>query len=201
MPFLIPSTNFSDKLRLPSKNIADTQQFLKSGIIDCSFERLVVPHGYHFVKAVNEEHYRLITTNNNSETVYLTKFNPQNNLLLNQTNCIQIKLWRSRHVRHQSAIIDLPKIFFTHLLDTYNVIATDEEQTLESKGFWDDMLYWAFKCKYAVYILDRTKESHSLLPIMNIENFYDHWEMFCWGMNQEIYSRRIIIISKNQLGP
>ncbi|HEJ9436468.1 TPA: hypothetical protein SMM97_000067 [Proteus mirabilis] len=199
MPYLIPDADFNAKLKLPAKNIEHTIQFITQGVKDISLDGFEIPTGYRLVKAVHRDQYRLITTNKESETAYLVELRFRQDIVYGQTTCTQIKVWRSRLPKHRNVIRDLPRTFFYNLLKVHNIIVTDEEQTSDGKGFWIDMILWAFSEGYYIYASDGTEMDRPLHLIDSVEDFYNKWDAFCWGKDRDIHTHRLLVISKEPL--
>ncbi|MDX7017833.1 hypothetical protein SJ059_25705, partial [Klebsiella aerogenes] len=62
----------------------------------------------------------------------------------------------------RNVIRDLPRTFFYNLLKVHNIVVTDEEQTSDGKGFWIDMILWAFSEGYYIYASDGTEMDRPL---------------------------------------
>lgn len=115
MPKLIPAAGFNRKLNLPSENSELTTLFLAAGTHQFSLPGYEVKEGYQFIKSGKKQQYRLVTTGNLPETVYLVELCFRNDIVAGQTSCTQIKVWRTTNEKHQSAVADLPRHFFRWL--------------------------------------------------------------------------------------
>lgn len=128
MPYLIPDADFNLKLSLLDKNVEHTKSFIEKGVIDFHLPEATIPNGYRFVKALNKDEYRMVTTESGQpETVYAVKLLFRNDLVLNKETCTQIMVWRTLSFKHQIAASSLPRVFFKHLLNSYSIVVTDEE--------------------------------------------------------------------------
>ncbi|OTA18966.1 phage protein [Xenorhabdus beddingii] len=200
MPYLIPDADFDLKLSLLDKNIEHTKNFIEKGVIDFHLADAVIPDGYRFVKALNKDEYRMVTTGaGQPETVYAVKLLFRNDIVINKETCTQIMVWRTLSSKHQTAASSLPRIFFKHLLKSYSIVVTDEEQTGDGKRFWKIMIDWALVTNYHVYISDGTEMDRPLTQVSSISELIEKWEAFCWGYDTEVHRHRLIVISKNAL--
>lgn len=199
MPYLVPDADFNMKLKIHSKNVDHTKEFLEKGIEDFVLPNYSLPQGYRFIKALKKNQYRLITQNENPETVYLVELIFRKDIIFNKTTCTQIKVWRTVSEEHDSAVRYFPRSFFNYLLETYNIAVSDEEQTNAGKRFWETMIDWAFKADLNIYISDGTEEDHPLTPIKNTDELYERWENFCWGKDRDVHTHRLVVISKEKL--
>lgn len=200
MPKIIDKAGFDKKLHIPSKNKEHTAAFVENGVQTFDLPRYVVPHGYKFLKSLNKDQYRLIAeSGEGSETVYLVELRFRKDIIFGKTTCTQIKVWRTREPEHRNAIRDLPRTFFQNLLEVHSIVVTDEEQTMDGKGFWADMILWAFSQKYHVYASDGGEMDRPLTLIKDTEDFYNHWDEFCWGFDADVHTHRLVVISKDSL--
>ncbi|MEX3024499.1 hypothetical protein [Proteus sp. STS61-E] len=191
--------NLDKLLRINSANVENTIHFLNEGVNDISINYFEIPIGYRLVKSLRKDQYRLITTDKESETAYLVELRFRQDIVYGKTTCTQIKVWRSRIPKHRDAIRELPRTFFCNLLKVHNIVVTDEEQTSDGKGFWIDMILWAFSKGHYIYASDGTEEDRPLHLIDSIEDFYNNWDTFCWGKDRDTHTHRLLIISKEKL--
>lgn len=199
MPRLIPEADFNIKLKMPSKNIDDTRQFLAEGIEDVVLDGYVVQYGYRLVKSLKKNQYRLIAVRNESETIYLVELIFRNDIVFNKASCTQIKVWRTISLEHNAAVKDLAKLFFANLLQKYTIVVSDEEHTSDGKRFWETMIDWSFKTGYSVYASDGSEINRPLTPIQDMNDFYDRWDNFCWGNLSDVHRHRLVVISREAL--
>ncbi|WP_272661391.1 hypothetical protein [Providencia sp. PROV089] len=201
MPYVIPDTDadFNTKLKAPEKNIDFTKIFLESGVVDFSLPGFVTPHGYKFVKSINKDQYRLIAVGDKPETVYLVELRFRNDIVYGKKTCTQIKVWRTISARHNTAVKDLPRTFFTDLLTKHSIVVSDEEQTGDGKRFWETMIDWALDSNYHVYVSDGTQEDRPLTAIKDMNEFYSKWDAFCWGNDRDVHAHRLAVISEKAL--
>ncbi|PHM69576.1 hypothetical protein [Xenorhabdus sp. KJ12.1] len=199
MPRLIPDADFNKKLKMPSKNIDHTKQFLEEGVTDYVLPGLAIQHGYRLVKSLKKEQYRLIATGDEPETVYLVELRFRQDIVFGKTTCTQIKVWRSTSIEHRGAVIDLPRAFFSNLLEQHSIVVTDEEQTGDGRRFWETMISWAFGTGLYVYASDGTQMDRPLTQIADMREFHEEWSDFCWGEDPDVHTHLLVVISKEPL--
>lgn len=199
MPRLIPEADFNLKLKMPSKNIDHTRRFLEEGVEDVALDGYIIQHGYRLVKSLKKNQYRLVAVGEQYETVYLVELIFRNDIVFNQSTCTQIKVWRTVALEHNAAVKDLPKLFFANLLQKYNIVVSDEEQTSDGKRFWETMIDWSFKTGYLVYTSDGSAISRPLTAIQDMNDFYARWDDFYWGVSPDIHQHRLVVISREAL--
>ncbi|MCU6236745.1 hypothetical protein KWH75_06640 [Morganella morganii] len=201
MPYTISDheADFNAKLKMPAKNIEHTELFIQQGADDFCLPGYELQHAYRLLKAKNKHQYRLIAESDKPETAYLVELKFRGDIVYGKQTCTQIKVWRSVAPQHQEAVHNLPRKFFSHLLDEHSIVVTDEEQTNDGKRFWETMIQWAFVVGYHVYISDGTEEDRPLSVVKNTDELYEKWESFCWGNDRDIHTHRLAVISKEQL--
>lgn len=198
MPRLIPDTDFNIKLKVLSKNIEHTASFIERGASAFQIDHFVAPDGYRLLKLNNKHQYRMVTTGDNPETVYLVELRPRKDIVFNHECCTQIKVWSSFAEKHRIAVSNLPRMFFKHLIEQYNIVVTDEEQTADSRRFWETMLSWALDSGFYVYASDGTQEIRPLFLIKDMDDFLVNWSLKYWGASPDSHQHLLIVIS--QLG-
>ncbi|MDM3588942.1 hypothetical protein [Proteus mirabilis] len=72
----------------------------------------------------------------------------------------------------------IPRAFFNYLLENYNIVVSDEEQTGAGKRFWETMIDWAFKANLYIYISDGTEEERPLIKLNNTDELYENGKIF-----------------------
>lgn len=199
MPRKISGTEFNQKLRITRRNVEDTMHFLAAGVSEFALPGFALPEGYRLVKSRKKEQYRLIAEGEKPETVYLVELRFRRDIVIGETTCTQVKVWRTFAPYHKATIKDLPERFFIYLLNTYNIMVTDEEQTEDGKRFWENMINWAFFNHYFVYASDGEEEDRPLAPIANMEDFYLNWMDLYWGKNKDIHTHKLVVISQAPL--
>ncbi|CDH25586.1 hypothetical protein [Xenorhabdus bovienii] len=199
MPYLIEDVDFNRKLRISEKNVDHTISFLGNGVRDFAFPDFVVPHGYRFVKSLKQDQYRMITKDAKPETVYAVKLIFRKDIVIDKETCTQIMVWRTFSPEHQDAVGGFPRRFFRFLLENYNIIVTDEEQTGDGKRFWQIMIAWAMSVGYYVYVSDGGEMDRPLMAVSNMDELLERWDTFCWGGDTDLHRHRLIVISKEAL--
>ena len=199
MPRLIPEADFNIKLKMPSKNVDHTRQFLAEGVEDIALDGYALKSGYRLVKSLKKNQYRLVTTGDECETAYLVELFFRNDIVFNKVSCTQIKVWRTISSEHNAAVKDLAKLFFANLLKKYHIVVSDEEHTSDGKRFWETMVDWSFKTGYNVYTSDGSEINRPLTAIQDMNDFYGRWDNFCWGNSSEVHRHRLVMISREVL--
>lgn len=199
MPKLIPDTDFNIKLKVVSKNIEHTALFIESGTIQYDLSGFIAPEGYRLLKSNRKHHYRLVTEGDNPETVYLVELIFRQDIIFLQECCTQVKVWRSFADKHRDAVANLPRAFFKQLVDKYNIVVTDEEQTADGRRFWETMISWAFDVGFLVYAPDGSQELRPLFLIYDMEDFLVNWSLKYWGNSPDEHQHLLIVISNIEI--
>lgn len=200
MPYLIPEADFDRKLNMTENNISHTAAFISKGAVDFSLPGFVLPYGYRLLKSRVGDHYRLVTDSESPETVYAVKLVFRNDIVAARKSCTQIMVWRTPNVRHDHAVHGLPQMFFRHFLESYSIVVSDEQQTLDGRRFWERMISWAITTPgYHVYVSDGTQVDRPMTFMTSWDDFYGAWVDFCWGSDPDIHQHRLLVISKDKL--
>ncbi|TDB44107.1 hypothetical protein [Photorhabdus luminescens] len=165
---------------------------------------LALAPGYRMVRVdgrlsdrISQSHFELALLNDVSkEVAYYNRVVIQPDVVLNCRPVTQILVWRIRTPQHRAALRDLAgKVFFDYLIDQYNVIVSDMNQTTDGMAFWQDRMYDALAYNMHVYAYDMiTCELRKILT----QNDVSRQESWLWG-DPEHHQNRLAIISKNEL--
>ncbi|WP_445374555.1 hypothetical protein ACSLVK_21710 [Photorhabdus tasmaniensis] len=165
---------------------------------------LALAPGYRMVRVdgrfgdrINQSHFELALLNDVSqEVVYYNRVIIQPDVVLNCRPVTQILVWRILKREHRTILHELAgQVFFGYLLESYNVIVSDMNQTHDGISFWQARMYDALAYKMHVYAYDMiTCELHKILSDEEIASK----ESWLWG-DPEHYQNRLAIISKNEL--
>jgi hypothetical protein len=91
----------------------------------------------------------------------------------------------------------LAKLIFAWLLETYEIVVSDNEQTSDGRRFWEYRISEAIADPdYEVLIWDGTKEDDELTLIQNTDEFVSKWSPYAWGTDPDVHPHRLLVISK-----
>ncbi|NHB63433.1 hypothetical protein [Photorhabdus sp. RW14-46] len=165
---------------------------------------LLLSPGYRMVRVdgrfgnrISQSHFELALVNDVSkEVAYYNRVVIQPDVVLNCRPVTQILVWRIRTPQHRAVLRDLAgKVFFDYLLEHYNVIVSDMNQTTDGIAFWQDRMYDALAYNMHVYAYDMiTCELRKILT----QNDVSRQESWLWG-DPEHHQNRLAIISKSEL--
>ncbi|MBV7264124.1 hypothetical protein KCG43_19105 [Photobacterium sp. WH24] len=215
MPQLIPdddTAGFDMKLTTSASNKIETNVFLKNGPSAFAVPGYVVPHGYRLLIGAEkpaaegmEQTICLVADGQEPETVYKVKMLVRNapNAYLASKNCTQLIVWRTFDPRHRAVVTGFPRTIFNHLLDSHDIMITDEQQTSDGKRFWMERIADAISVpEQFVYYIDLDNLDDSLVPkiesIDTYDEFVDSYVSVGWG-NDDNYRSRVFMISKRDL--
>lgn len=117
-----------------------------------------VPPGYRLLRidpapgtAIHE--FEIALLNDVEQTVvYYNRVSVTGISDLNCRPATQMLVWRSQNALHQMVLRDLAKnIFFNYILEHYDVILSDNNQTAEGKFFWQRQMSQALAYNIHVY--------------------------------------------------
>ncbi|MDB6374138.1 hypothetical protein [Photorhabdus bodei] len=165
---------------------------------------LLLSPGYRLVRVdgrfgnrISQSHFELALVNDVSkEVAYYNRVVIQPDVVSNCRPVTQILVWRIRTPQHRAVLRDLAgKVFFDYLLEHYNVIVSDMNQTTDGIAFWQDRMYDALAYNMHVYAYDMiTCELRKILT----QNDVSRQESWLWG-DPEHHQNRLAIISKSEL--
>lgn len=144
--------------------------------------------------------YALISHDNESAPImaYCMQYEVLHNNFINRTCVQQVVIWVDFHFQETEGLAK--RIFFNHLLPTYNTISTDAVQTPDGERFWGRRIVDSFSLGYNVYYVDMMKTRDE--GIMKIDSISEYRELSkntdIWG-HSNAHKYRRIILSKNNL--
>ncbi|WP_254698891.1 hypothetical protein [Serratia fonticola] len=162
---------------------------------------LTLAPGYRIVRVddrlsdkISQQHFELALLNDvTKEVAYYNRVVIQPDTVLKCRPVSQILVWRTLKREHRAALHDLAgQVFFGYLLERYDVIVSDMNQTHDGMSFWQARMYDALAYKCYVYAYDVM--SGELRPIKD-EDDVGREEMWLWG-DPEHHQHRLAIISK-----
>ncbi|PHM69040.1 hypothetical protein [Xenorhabdus kozodoii] len=162
-------------------------------------DELILPPGYRLIRVDNRltlgrTHFELaLLCDITNEVVYYNKVIITNDVELNCRPVSQVLIWRTKKPTHNAALIGLAsKIFFHYLIKSYDVVASDVNQTTEGMSFWQARMYEALQ--YRLYVYGYDVMSGEVRQISN-EDEVGYYQSWLWG-NAEHYMNRLAIISR-----
>ncbi len=193
-PRLISDADFNRKLNAPDRNREHTQVFLAKGVEPFSLPGYVPPVGYRLVMSLDGKQCRLLK---DDITAYAVKIVTGKFVVPGKQHCTQVMVWRTFIAEHQAALNGLAKLIFAWLLETYEIVVSDNEQTADGRRFWEYRISEAIADpEYEVMIWDGTKEDDELQRITSEAEFVSKWSPYAWGTDPEIHQHRLLVISK-----
>lgn len=165
---------------------------------------ITVSPGYRIVRVdnrlktqISQSHFELALINDVSEDVaYYNRVVIQPDSFLNCRPVTQVLVWRTQKREHRKELHDLAGlIFLSYLLEKYDVIVSDMNQTHDGMSFWQARMYDALAYGLKVYAYDMIScELHEI----KTDDAVGHYEQWLWG-DPEHYQNRLAIISKLEL--
>lgn len=165
---------------------------------------VILSPGYRIVRVDNrlldkirQEHFEIAVINDVSEDVaYYNRVVIQPDAHLNCRPVTQVLVWRTQKPKHRKELHELAgAIFLNYLLEKYDVIVSDMNQTHEGMSFWQARMYDALGYGLNVYAYDMMScELHKLIN----DDDVGRYETWLWG-DLEHFQNRLAIISKNVL--
>ncbi|WP_434526679.1 hypothetical protein [Photorhabdus asymbiotica] len=165
---------------------------------------LALAPGYRMVRVdgrlsdrISQSHFELALVNDVSkEVAYYNRVVIQPDAVLNCLPVTQVLVWRTLKREHRAVLHELAgQVFFCYLLEHYNVIVSDMNQTHDGISFWQARMYDALAYKMYVYAYDMI--TCELRKIQS-EDDIGYQEVWLWG-DPDHYQHRLAIISKNEL--
>ncbi|HFW4799507.1 TPA: hypothetical protein ACIBS5_005034 [Salmonella enterica subsp. diarizonae serovar 60-67:z35:-] len=146
---------------------------------------------------IPQAHFELALINDlTEEVVYYNRVIIQPDSYLNCRPVTQILVWRTQKPKHRAVLHDFAGIIFmNYLLERYDIIVSDRNQTHEGMSFWQARMYDALELGLHLYGYDMM--TCELIEMHN-EAELEKGETWLWG-DAEHYQDRLAIISKNKL--
>ncbi|MFD0707243.1 hypothetical protein [Photorhabdus akhurstii] len=112
-----------------------------------------------FGNRISQSHFELALVNDVSkEVAYYNRMVIQPDVVLNCCPVTQILVWRILKREHRTALHELAgQVFFGYLLESYNVIVSDMNQTHDGISFGQARMYDALAYNMHVYAYDMTR--------------------------------------------
>ncbi|MFS7358972.1 hypothetical protein [Rahnella inusitata] len=178
---------------------------LANGVdITSEVKGMMLAPGYRLVRVENrmpdrisQEHFELALINDVSEDVaYYNRVVFQPDAVLRCRPVTQILVWRSLKRDHRSVLHELAGlIFFGYLLERYDVIVSDMNQTHDGMSFWQARMYDAIAFDMYVYAYDMMSGE---IRKISSEDDVGVQETWLWG-DPDHHETRLAIISKVEL--
>ena len=120
----------------------------------------------------------------------------QNDRALNCRPVSQVLVWRTQDPMHLAAQAGLPgKVFLGYLIERYDVVVSDINQTNAGMNFWMARMFEALNSGLNIYAYDvMSGELHPVQEKGDIGNYHT----CLWG-DADHYQHRLAIISKLRL--
>lgn len=193
-PKLISDAEFNRKLNDPARNREHTLAFLDKGVKPFSLPGYVPPAGYRLLISRDEKQCRLIK---DDITSYAVKIVTGNFVVPGKEHCTQVMVWRTFLAEYQHALNGLAQLFFAWLLETYDIVVSDKEQTGDGRRFWEYRITEAItNPRYEVMVWDGNKEENELHVIASEAEFVSKWSPWAWGTDPEIHPHRLLVIAR-----
>lgn len=193
-PKLISDADFNRKLNAPDRNREHTLAFLAKGAKPFSLPGYVPPQGYRLMMSMDDKQCRLLK---GDITAYAVKIITGKYIVPGKTHCTQVMVWRTFMAEHQHALQGLARLIFAWLLETYEIVVSDNEQTGDGRRFWEYRISEAIASPdYEVMIWDGTKEDDELTLIQSEAEFVSKWSPYAWGTDPDVHLHRLLVISK-----
>ncbi|GAJ87794.1 hypothetical protein EAM01S_02_03050 [Erwinia amylovora NBRC 12687 = CFBP 1232] len=171
---------------------------------EITIKGLTVSPGYRLVRIddrlkdrITQSHFELALINDVSEDVaYYNRVLIQPDSFLNCRPVTQVLVWRTQKRQHRKELYDLAgRVFLRYLLEKYDVIVSDMNQTHDGMSFWQARMFDALAYGLKVYAYDmQSCELHEI----KTDDEVGHYEQWLWG-DPGHYQNRLAIISKLKL--
>ncbi|RZR40254.1 hypothetical protein D8T58_22280 [Vibrio vulnificus] len=159
---------------------------------------VVLPVSYELARIeFDGDDFAIVLLDHSSERIaYYVKARVWEDVVLNACPVTQVLLWRTNDVKHELVTTGLARaIFFQYLLDRYNVVASDCNQTVEGRDFWIRQTGFALLTGLHVYRYHRIE--CDLVEILDHAVIRDN-SCDLWG-DDEDYCNVLAIISKDSI--
>lgn len=167
-------------------------------------KNVVMPPGYRIVRVddrkkgeIPQAHFEIALLNDvTEEIVYYNRVIIQPDSYLNYRPVTQILVWRTQKPKHRAVLHDFAGIIFmNYLLERYDIIVSDRNQTHEGMSFWQARMFDALELGLYLYAYDMMTCE---LREMRNEAELEKGDAWLWG-DIEHFQNRLAIISKYKL--
>lgn len=172
--------------------------------ISSQIREVTLAPGYRILRVDNrlscmftQQHFELALVNDvTKEVAYYNRALIQPDSFLNCRPVTQVLVWRTLKREHRVVLHELAgTIFLNYLLEKYDVIVSDMNQTHDGISFWQARMYDAIAYGLKVYGYDMI--SCELRQIKTDDDI-GHQEQWLWG-DPEHYQNKLAIITKIEL--
>lgn len=186
-------------LNVSSENKEKYISLNTSDLIDIAPKaKVALPPSYRLIRSeVQAEKFTIaLLCDTTEEIVYYINCTVWEEITLNSKPVTQTILWRTTDVTHRRVTSGMTDdVFRNYLLETYNIIASDNAQTAEGRDFWSRQLGYALQFGDFVYRYDLMNSK-----LIRIEDHSTVRDNSCdlWG-DDEGYETILALISKEEL--
>ncbi len=202
MPKMI-KTSFDAKLTNPTSNREETAAFLADKPHDFHLPNYALFKGYQLLASrplIEDEGVKqTICLIYDDETIYKVKTFVRNspNAYMNEKNFTQLIVWRVSG--HDPAVISgFARAMFNHLLQSHNIVISDEHQSEDGKRFWVDRMSESFNIfDRKVSYIDLNELDDDMTPIIteiiSRDELFEKYIPMGWGPEPEFKDRAFVI--------
>ncbi|MDM4500038.1 hypothetical protein [Klebsiella oxytoca] len=185
-------------------NLAMYSELVKGDDVTDNVKGVTLAPGYRVLRVddrkkpeIKQEHFELALINDvTEEVVYYNRVIIQPDTFLNCRPVTQILVWRTQKPKHRAVLHNFAGIIFIeYLLERYDIIISDRNQTHEGMSFWQARMYDALELGLHVYAYDMLTCE---LREMRSETDLGDGESWLWG-DLDHYQNRLAIISKHPI--
>lgn len=129
------------------------------------------------------------------KVIYYNRLIINYDIALNCKPITQVLLWRTSDPRYRHVVRGLAeKVFFDYLLNNYNIIFSDNYQTIYGQRFWETCLLQAIDDGLYTYMYEQM--STQLVPLTR--EIFESKKVEIWG-DEEKFVWVLAIISKSEI--
>lgn len=149
------------------ENADDTRLFLAGDAQEFSLPGYVAPEGYQFTFAPSLNQYRLVTTSETPETVYVFQHD--------DNDPTQLIVFRYIGTEHDGALAGLVRAFFGWLLICRSIIVSGPDIAGQLRRFWHMMSSWALNTGYELEAISPAGERAAIRTDAQLADFINEF--------------------------
>lgn len=183
-------------LESKADNIQNTRTFIAEGVEGYALPDFFIPHNYRLVKLSGYNQFRLVTSEDEAETICLIDLTFLDLILPLRKPSVELTVWKTTLPQHHDMVDAISQRFIRSVLLHYSLVFSASNYGTDERRLWEHMMAWAIRSEgYNGYIYDGKQENNLLTHFTTWEHFYASWMTAYWGVDDDIEYYQLFLIS------